>query len=198
MRISPEERLVEFVEAVAVLERNKFFPACLRSTLHVDLAKPGDGQYGQSSVTLAMTDLDTDSLKSFLVTFRRFTMVKDICALGKVHNAALTIMRGSKAERWIRLSKIRIKYAEDIGSPTSARLDEVVRPIEFFNLWIYAHPTMFHQNENAPERRIWDEIKGNESYLAIVESMALQFIQKMTSELIHLRNLIQRTQSGSA
>jgi hypothetical protein len=187
MLITPEERLREFVTAVRELERNRFFPACLSGILNYGLAIEND----RSSVTLAITHLDTDALKSFLVTFRRFTMDKETCSLVKVYDAALKTLRGSRAERLIRLSQARVQHAKNLGKPMTASIGGISKPIGFFKLWVYAHPAMFHRQENARERLIWDRVSARPNHEEIITAMALQFIRKVTRELVHLKRLIE-------
>ena len=189
MSITPEERIREFIEAALILEKNKFYPACLSGTLHLGLGIVD----GSHSMTMSLTNVDIDSLKSFLVTFRKFTMKKETVCFSTVHRAALKLRAESPMVRWVEASRKRVIFARDTGWPMRVSIPGVsCKPIDLFKLWMYGHPELFHRTETGPERLKWDRLKNWPNGPEMVTSVALQFIRKWTREAIHFRKLMQR------
>jgi hypothetical protein len=62
MSITPAERITEFIDAASELEHNKFYPDSLDGILHLGLEIAG----GTQTMTMSMSNMDVDSLKSFL------------------------------------------------------------------------------------------------------------------------------------
>jgi hypothetical protein len=186
--MSPLERLREFSEAVAELERNRFYPDCLSGILHIGLDLPAN-----PSAIFEMRELDPDALKSFLVTFRKLTVDSEVIALDKVYRDASKVLRGSSVERWLKLSQVRVKYAKEVGWPTIMhRRGGTWQPIELFKIWIYGHPAMFHRYEKRKEPKLWDEMARDANKSAATIAVSLQFIRKMTREMVYLRKLVDR------
>jgi len=122
--MTKKERLVEFVATVEELEKNRFYPECLRYVLTLDLPPKA----------LSLT-MDHDAFKSFLIVFRRFFLHKDDCRIDRVYDASLIELRGTKKERWIRLSQRRMEFARKTGAPLVRSVNGLVeRPDQLFEV----------------------------------------------------------------
>jgi hypothetical protein len=58
---------------------------------------------------------------------------------------------------------------------------------------------MFHRYEKQKEPKIWDEMARDPNKSAAAVAVSLQFIRKMTREMVYLRRLLEHKYgSGSA
>jgi hypothetical protein len=177
-----ERRLRDFITTVQELERNRFYEA-LWVSLHID------------EESFSLPDLDLDGLKSFLVTFRRFTLQNDPCSIDSIHADALKQFRGRKAERWIRLSMRRVQHAKNKGALLYVgQGTDTIRPIDLFMWWTSGDPAMFHADDRKRQR--WEQLALNSSLQSAAQAVILQFIRKMVRELQHLKGVISRELSN--
>src|SRR3954451_19227094 len=103
--MTTQQRLLEFIVTVEEMEANRVYPDCLCASLDI-------GTEAESNEEIfGIPHLDRDALKSFLVTFRRFTLQGDACFLDRVYEDALDHFRSSRIERWIKLSRARVTSA---------------------------------------------------------------------------------------
>lgn len=186
--LPPQDRLREFIVAVEVLEGNKHYPACLDGILHLGLDFSG----GSPLPSAEMREFDPDLLKTYLVTFRRFTLSNDACFLPSVLHAAATLFKGTKTETRITKAMNRIKCIRKRGYPVSLAGHSwpTLQPEEMFNIWIYGKPDGFHYDPGSKYRQHWDTLATIPGGQGNVAGMVLQYVRALDREVRHLKKLV--------